>query len=56
MGILFTWLMGKPVNELKEMRKERIEKLTKESDPAKVEDLVKEIEAIDAEIAKADEA
>jgi len=52
MGILFDWLMGKEETELKEMRAERIEKLAKESDPAKVEELVKEVEEIDAELAK----
>ena len=55
MGILGSWFLGKEETELKEMRKERIEKLAKESDPAKVEELVKEVEAIDAELAKKEE-
>lgn len=55
MGVFFSWLLGKEETELKEMRKERIEKLTKESDVKKVEELVKEVEAIDAELAKKEE-
>lgn len=52
MGILGLWFLGKTETELKEMRAERIEKLAKESDVKKVEDLVKEIEAIDTELAE----
>ena len=50
MGILFDWLCGKEIDELKKMRDERIEKLTKETEAAKVEDLVREIEEIDAKV------
>ena len=50
MGVFFDWLIGKEEIEREAMRKERIEKLTKESDPAKVEVLVKEIETIDAKV------
>ena len=52
MGVFFSWLLGKPENELKEMRAERIEKLVKESNAEKVIDLVAEIEAIDEELKK----
>ena len=52
MGLWFSWFLGKTETELKEMRDRRIEKLAKESDVEKVEGLVKEIEAIDGELAK----
>ena len=50
MGVFFDWLLGKEVDDLKKMRAERIEKLTKETKTAKVEVLIKEIEAIDAKV------
>ena len=55
MGVFFSWLLGKEEAELEAMRKERIEKLTKETETAKVEVLVKEIEEIDAELVKKEE-
>ena len=52
MGILGSWFLGKDEAELKAMRIERIEKLAKESDVAKIETLVEEIKAIDSEVEK----
>ena len=52
MGILGFWFLGKTETELKEMRERRLEKIAKESDVAKIDGLVSEIEAIDAELAK----
>lgn len=55
MGILFDWFLGKTVDELKGMRAKRIELLTKETEAGKVEHLVDEIKAIDAELEKHEE-